>query len=49
MLDRLHAQDWTRVLVYNYPTPTEVSLRWVAVHTVHEVRHHLGDMRRQLA
>lgn len=48
VLDRLHAEDWTRVLVYNYPRPTEVSLRWVAVHTAHEVRHHLGDMRRQL-
>lgn len=35
--------DWHRTLVYNYPTPTERSLRWVAVHTVHEVTHHVYD------
>ncbi len=41
--------DWDRVLMYNYPEPFERSLRWVAVHTVHEVRHHLLDVRRQVA
>jgi hypothetical protein len=34
--------------MYNYPKPFERSLRWVAVHTAHEVRHHLLDVRRQL-
>src|SRR5438445_802990 len=33
---------------YDPPKPLERSLRWVAVHTVHEVRHHLLDVRRQL-
>jgi hypothetical protein len=48
ILDRL-GPDWDRVGIYNYPEPTERSLRWIAVHTVHEVRHHLLDIRQQLA
>jgi hypothetical protein len=48
VLTRLQAQDWERTLMYNYPEPAERSLRWVAVHTVHEVNHHLLDVRRQL-
>jgi hypothetical protein len=40
--------DWERTVAYNYPVRTERSLRWVAVHTVHEMRHHLLDVRRQL-
>ena len=47
VLDRL-GPDWDRTLVYTYPEPSVRSLRWVAVHTVHEVRHHLGDIRRQV-
>ena len=49
VLDRLGADDWDRSVVYVYPHRTERSLRWVAVHTLHEVRHHLFDIRRQLA
>jgi hypothetical protein len=48
VLARLAAADWDRTVVYNYPEPAERSLRWVAVHTLHEVRHHLGDVRGQL-
>lgn len=48
VLDRL-GPDWDRTAIYNYPEPTERSLRWIAVHTVHEVCHHLLDMRQQLA
>ena len=48
VLDRLDAADWMRVVIYPYPEPTERSLRWVAAHTLHEVRHHLMDIRRQL-
>jgi hypothetical protein len=40
--------DWERTVAYNYPAPAARSLRWVAVHTVHEMRHHLLDVRRQL-
>ncbi|GAB2796684.1 DinB family protein [Amycolatopsis magusensis] len=50
VLDRL-GPDWERTLLYPYPSsePRERSLRWVAVHTVHEVRHHLLDIRRQVS
>ena len=45
-LERL-GDDWDRTLVYNYPAPTIRDLRWVAVHTQHEMHHHLTDVRRQ--
>lgn len=48
VLDRMAPTDLERTVMYNYPRPWERSLRWVAVHTVHEVRHHLLDVRRQL-
>jgi DinB family protein len=48
VLDRLDTNDWTRSVIYNYPQPRERSLQWVAVHTAHEVHHHLLDIRRQL-
>ncbi|MGH3838043.1 MAG: DinB family protein [Pseudonocardiaceae bacterium] len=49
VLSRLSADDWNRTVMYNYPRLSERSLRWVAVHTLHEVSHHLLDARRQLA
>jgi hypothetical protein len=48
VLARLDPTDWERTVMYNYPHRSERSLRWVAVHTVHEVRHHLLDVRNQL-
>lgn len=48
VLDRIPPADWDRTVIYSYPKPWERSLRWVAVHTVHEVRHHSLDVRRQL-
>ncbi len=47
-LDRLDAADWERRLVYTWPERGERTLRWVAAHTLHEVCHHLLDVRRQL-
>ena len=47
-LERLGPNDWGRSVLYNYPHRAERSLRWVAIHTIHEVRHHLLDVRRQL-
>jgi hypothetical protein len=47
-LARLGAADWDRPVIYPYPAPAERSLRWLTMHTVHEVRHHLLDVRRQL-
>jgi hypothetical protein len=43
VLDRLPPAHWERTLVYSYPEPAERTLRWVALHTVHELRHHLLD------
>jgi hypothetical protein len=48
VLDRLDAPAWQRTLVYNYPERATRSLRWVAVHTVHEIEHHLADVRAAL-
>jgi hypothetical protein len=48
VLDRL-GEDWENEMVYSWPEPHRASLRWVAVHTVHEARHHLRDIRGQLA
>jgi hypothetical protein len=48
VLARLDDADWQRLVVYNFPSALERLLRWVAVHTLHEVRHHLLDVRRQL-
>jgi hypothetical protein len=45
---RLSPDDWERTLIYNYPTPQERTLRWLVVHTGHEVHHHLLDVERQL-
>lgn len=48
VLARLGPEDWDRTVVYNYPEIIERTLRWVAVHTVHDVQHHLLDIRRQI-
>jgi hypothetical protein len=48
VLARLSAGDWGRTVIYHYPKTGERSLRWVAVHTAHEMQHHLLDIRRQL-
>jgi hypothetical protein len=39
--------DWDRTVVYRYPETGERSLRWLAVHTVHEAQQ-LLDIRREL-
>jgi hypothetical protein len=48
VLDRLDAQAWKRETVYLYPQRATRPISWVALHTVHEVHHHLLDIRRQL-
>ena len=48
VLSRLGPPDWERTVQYNYPQRFERTLRWVAVHTLHEVRHHTLDVDRQL-
>jgi len=48
VLARLSDRDWDRTLIYNYPEVHTRSLRWLAVHTVHDVHHHLHDIQRQI-
>jgi len=48
VLARLCPDDWERMVVYHYPETCERSLRWVAIHTMHEAQHHLLDIRRQI-
>jgi DinB superfamily len=48
-LRRLDTRDWELRVIYNWPHRTERTLRWVAANTLHDVRHHLLDIQRQLA
>jgi hypothetical protein len=48
VLARLADNDWDRTVVYDYPETHERSLRWLAVHTAHDVQHHLLDIRHQV-
>ncbi len=48
VLARFDSETWGRTAIYNYPAPTERSLAWIAVHTQHEVPHHLADVRAQV-
>jgi DinB family protein len=48
VLARLGPGDWDRTMAYTYPQRTDRPVRWVAVHSVHEMRHHLLDAERQL-
>lgn len=47
-LDRLSPSEWDRTLIYTYPERAERSLRWLALHTMHELYHHLADILDQL-
>lgn len=47
VLDRFDDETWQRTAIYNYPNPTERTLAWVAMHTQHEVQHHLHDVHAQ--
>jgi hypothetical protein len=48
VLDRLDTRDWELRIVYNWPRRAERTLRWVAANALHDVRHHLLDIHRQL-
>jgi hypothetical protein len=48
VLAHLADDDWDRTVIYHYPETHERSLRWLAVHTLHEACHHLLDIRRQV-
>ncbi len=44
VLSLIEGDTWERTMIYSYPERMERSLRWVAVHTLHEVHHHKRDM-----
>jgi hypothetical protein len=48
LLGRLSGGDWDRTVLYHFPETRERSVRWLAVHTMHEAQHHLDDINRQV-
>lgn len=46
VLDGLGDDAWTRTFVYNTPEPSVRTVLWLALHTLHEGEHHLGDIER---
>jgi S-DNA-T family DNA segregation ATPase FtsK/SpoIIIE len=45
----LAGDGWSRRLVYNWPSPAEHDVAWLARHTLHEGVHHLVDVSRIVA
>jgi hypothetical protein len=43
-LDALAPAGWQRTGVYNWPEREERTVAWIAVHTVHELVHHMRDV-----
>jgi hypothetical protein len=44
----LDGSQRSRTCIYNYPEPMVRTVDWLALHTLHECRHHLADARRSL-
>jgi hypothetical protein len=44
LLDGLDADGWQRTGFYNYPERALRNVEWIAIHTVHELFHHRGDI-----
>lgn len=42
---RLRDDQLERSGIYNYPSPQPRTVRWIGVHTLHELHHHLADIR----
>ncbi len=49
VLSLIEGDTWERTMIYSYPERMERSLRWVAVHTLHEARHHKRVRRSSLS
>jgi S-DNA-T family DNA segregation ATPase FtsK/SpoIIIE len=45
VFEGLTPEQWNRPLIYNYPAPSPRDVAWLARNTMHEVEHHLGDIR----
>ena len=48
LLLSLAAEDWHRTGWFNWPVPTQRDVDWMARHALHELVHHLLDVRRQI-
>ena len=44
VFERLSVEQTGRRCVYNFPEPTVKDVAWLGRHTVHESKHHLGDV-----
>jgi hypothetical protein len=44
LYEQMNDEQWNRRGVYNYPTPQLRTMEWIAIHTVHELLHHRGDI-----
>lgn len=49
VFDGLDEARWAKRCVYGYPAPAERTSSWVAQQSLHELRHHLGDLKASLA
>lgn len=47
-ISSLREGDERRTLIYSSATPDEVTIAWVIAQAIHEVEHHLGDVRENL-
>jgi hypothetical protein len=39
---------WSRLMIYNFPNPTDRDVAWLGRHTIHEGEHHLADVHKVL-
>jgi hypothetical protein len=46
VFDTLSPAQWSRSGIYNWPTVESRTILWIGRHTVHELEHHLMDLRR---
>lgn len=48
-ISSLREGDMRRALIYSSATPDEVTVAWAIAQAIHEVEHHLDDVRENLA
>lgn len=49
LFDGMSPEQTERDLIYHWPTTATRTLAWLGQHTVHELRHHLGDIDEAVA
>jgi len=48
LFEGLSPEQLDRPCIYNFPAPAERDVAWLGRHTLHETKHHLGDIRSEL-